>query len=909
MKQSTGTRLVIVESPAKAKTISKYLGDEFQVLASVGHVRDLATGAEVPEDVKAQRWGWLAVNVDHEFEAVYVVNRDKAKLIAELKRALKDADELLLATDEDREGEAISWHLLEVLQPKVPVHRMVFHEITKEAITRAIESPRELNFDLVEAQEARRKIDRLFGWELTNLLRFKGSGAKSAGRVQSVALRLIVDRERERMAFRGADYADLTAWLDLGFKAGLHTVDGQRIADGKAFDEKGRLTANNVRLLALAEAEALAANLAGVPFEVRSVEEKPVSRKPPIPFTTSTLQQEAGKKLRFSSKRTMDLAQDLYARGFITYMRTDSPSLSGEATQAARRQAKELFGADSVPASPRVFGASSKGAQEAHEAIRPAGDNFRTPKEVAAELHADSLRLYTMIWQRTVASQMADSKESTTSVTLEAQAKSGERTEFRANGTVVVFAGWRAAYEFGQDDSDNGDEDERRLPPLATGQKLQADRVEAEGHRTRPPARYTEPSLVKKMEELGIGRPSTYAAIISVLQERGYVQKLKGSALVPTWLALNLIQLLETHFPQLVDYEFTANMEGRLDEVAAGKLAQLDALRDFYWGGVTEFPGLTQLLEGWGERIDTKAMATFPIEGSDAVVINSQYGASIVLGDVRVPVPVELLPDEVTAEKAAELLANPNTDRLLGKHPESGYDVIVKVGRYGPYVTEVLPEGVPTKGRGAVKPRTASLFKSMAPDTVTYEQAMELMSLPREVGVDPEGRLITAQNGPYGPYLKRENDSRTIEGEERLLTITLDEALAIYAQPKTRGRAQATGPLAEYGVDPESNAQITLREGRFGLYVTDGVTNASLRVGDTKENLTPERAIELLADRRAKGPSVKKPRKTAKKAAEKPAAKKAAKTATKKAVKKTAKKAVKKAAKTGLPKTAKPTGE
>ena len=902
MKQSTGTHLVIVESPAKARTIEKYLGEDFVVMASVGHIRDLATARELPEELKSLPWARLAVNVDGDFEGIYVTNEDKGKLISELKRAMKGADELYLATDEDREGEAISWHLLEVLQPKVPVHRMVFHEITKEAIARAVAAPRDLNMDLVQAQEARRKIDRLMGWEVSSILRMKGSGAQSAGRVQSVALRLIVDRERERIAFRSADFADLFAVLPPGFKAALHSVNGERVADGRAFDEKGQLVGKGLRLLSLADAEQLAAGLSQAPFSVAAIEEKPANRKPPVPFTTSTLQQEAGKKLRFSSKRTMDLAQDLYARGFITYMRTDSPSLSQQATNAARSQAQSLFGADTVPSSPRFFGASSKGAQEAHEAIRPAGDSFRTPKQVAGELNSDSLKLYTMIWQRTVASQMIDSKESTTTAVFDAVAQSGDKAQFRASGTVVVVPGWRAAYEFGREESDNGDEEETRLPKLEQGQVLNPTEVTAEGHRTKPPARYTEPALVKKMEELGIGRPSTYAATISVLQDRGYVHKPKGPALVPTWLAMTTMQLLETHFAELVDYEFTARMEQTLDEVAAGHASQVDVLRDFYWGGAEGFPGLTELLKDWGERIDTKAMATLSIPDSDILIVNGRYGPSLVRGDIRVPIPAELLPDEVTAEKAEEILANPVTDRVLGKHPDSGFDIVVKVGRFGPYVTEVLPEGTKTKGRGAIRPRTASLLKAMSPETVSFEQAIELMSLPREVGVDPEGRVITAQNGPYGPYLKRDNDSRTLPNEELMFTITLEEALAIYAQPKQRGRAAVAAPLAEYGNDPESQGLITLREGRFGLYVTDGVTNASLRVGDNKENLTPERAVELLADRRAKGPSQKRPRKAAKKAVAKPKAEagaKPVKKAAKKAVKKTAKKAVKKS---GLPK-------
>jgi DNA topoisomerase-1 len=883
----TGTRLVIVESPAKAKTIEKYLGSEFVVKASVGHIRDLPQGAaDVPAEFKGERWSRLGVNVDGDFAAIYVADPDKAKLINELKRALKEADELYLATDEDREGEAISWHLLELLQPKVPVHRMVFHEITKKAIEEAIANPRDLDLNLVEAQESRRKVDRLFGYDVTEILWKKVKPRISAGRVQSVAVRLIVDRERERMDFVRAGYADIVAKLTPGFKSELHSVNGTRIADGKSFDESGKLTAKNVVLLTLPEAERLASAITSQDFVVKSLDQKNSSRKPPIPFTTSTMQQEAGKKFRWSSKRTMDLAQDLYQRGFITYMRTDSPSLSSQATNAARSQAEALFGRDHLSDSVRTFGASTKGAQEAHEAIRPAGESFRTPDEVRAELNADALRLYDLIWRRTLASQMADSKEATTTASIDVTATSGEVLTFRASGTVVLFAGWRAAYDVVVDE-DEDENDEKRLPALAEGQVLRAEEINALGHETKPPARFTEPSLIKRMEELGIGRPSTYAATIATITSRDYIYR-KGSALVPTWLALSVIQLMETHYPQLIDYEFTAKMEQKLDLIAEGTASQFDFLKEFYWGGAEDFPGLTPLLSNWGEKIDARAMATIRLHGTDAYVRVGRYGAFLERGETKANLPEDIAPDELSPEKVEELFNVPSGTRELGVRPETGFQIVAKTGRFGPYVTEVLPEGTKTTGRGSIKPKTASLLKTMNLDTVTLEDAIRLMSLPRVVGQDAEGVDITAQNGPYGPYILRGKDSRSLASEEAIFEVTLDEALALLAQPKMRGRqaAVAKEPLATYGADPETNQEITLREGRFGLYVTDGITNASLRTGDNAQNLTPERAVELLADRRAKGPSTKKRGRATKKAvAKKPAAKK---TAAKKATKKSA---------------------
>jgi DNA topoisomerase-1 len=878
----SGNKLVIVESPAKAKTIGKYLGDDFVVMASVGHIRDLPGSAtEMPIEYKGESWASLAINVDHEFEGIYVADPNKKKLISELKAALKEADELYLATDEDREGEAISWHLLELLQPKVPVHRMVFHEITSKAIANAVENPRDLDMNLVEAQETRRKVDRLFGYEVSEVLWRKVKPRISAGRVQSAALRLIVDRERERIAFIKGSYADILAQMTLGFKAELHSVNDVRIADGKSFDENGKLVAKNVVLITLSEAERLVSAIDKEKFTVAKIEQKQQNRKPFAPFTTSTLQQEAGKKFRWSSKRTMDLAQDLYARGFITYMRTDSPTLSEQATTAARKQATELYGANNVADAPRLYGASAKGAQEAHEAIRPAGENFATPDMLRAELNADSFRLYDLIWRRTLASQMADSREATTTATLETTAGSGEKLSFRASGTVVLFAGWRAAYDIVEEDEDD-ENSEKRLPALTEGQVLSADELKAVGHETKPPARFTEPSLVKKMEEIGIGRPSTYAATIATLLDRGYISKPKGPALVPSWLAMNVIKLLETHYMHLVDYAFTANMELKLDQVAEGNLSQLKILKDFYWGGGEDFEGLKPLLKNWADEIDAREMASISIPNADAVVRVGKYGAFLERGETTANLPEDVLPDELTPEKVQELFDAPSGDRELGVHPETGYPIVAKVGRFGPYVTEVLPEGTKTKGKGAIKPKTASLLKTMAWDTVTMEDALMLMSLPRTVGVDSEGRTITAQNGPFGPYLLREKDSRSLPDEESMFTITVEGALELYAQPKTRGRGVAKEPLASYGNDPVTNQLITLREGRFGLYVTDGETNASLRVGDNAQNLTPERAVELLSDRRERGPVEKKKR-----------PRKAAKTAATKTAKKTTKKSAK----------------
>ena len=879
------TTLVIVESPAKAKKIAGYLGPDYTVMASVGHVRDLASKAsELPESLRKEPWAKLAVDVDDRFQAYYVVHESKKKTIADLKRALKDADELLLATDEDREGEAISWHLMEVLRPKVPVKRMVFNEITPEAIREAVANPRDLDMQLVEAQETRRIVDRLYGYPVSEVLWKKiGREAKSAGRVQSVAVRLVVDRERERIAFVAASYWDLTGQFvaDAGsFDARLTGVDGVRVATGNDFDQSGQLRKDAVVLLDEARATSLAEQLSGVSFTVRSVVEKPGQRQPKAPFITSTLQQEASNRLRWGSQRTMRVAQSLYENGYITYMRTDSVNLSEQAVSAARSQAAQLYGEQYVAAAPRTYASKVKNAQEAHEAIRPAGDVFRTPGEVSAELNADEFALYDLIWKRTVASQMANAQVATTTVKLGAVAADGTDAEFTASGTVVVFAGFYAALKDIVDaDAADDDSRERELPRLGEGDAVVGERVTADGHATTPPSRYTEAKLVAKLEELGIGRPSTYASIMSTIVDRGYVWK-KGSALVPSFTAFAVVRLLEEHFTALIDYQFTANMEEILDLISVGqadKVAQLEAFwRGGHAVGGADFPGVKPLTEDLG-AIDARGIATFPIPGSDAALRVGRYGAYVERGEERANVPVDLAPDELTAQKAEQLLAEPSGDRALGTDPATGLEVVAKSGRYGPYVTEVLPEGSPK----SAKPRTASLFSSMSLSTITLDDALRLLSLPRVVGTDPaDGVQILAQNGRYGPYLTKDKDSRSLGSEDEIFTVTLEQALALFAQPKQRrGRGQARPPLREVGTDPTTGLAIVIKDGSWGPYVTDGVTNASLRTADDPATLSVERASDLLSERRAKealeGPS---PKKAAKRAVKKAPAKRAAAT-------------------------------
>ena len=858
-------RLVIVESPAKAKTIAGYLGDGYVVESSIGHIRDLPNrAADIPAAVKKEPWARLGVNVEDEFQPLYVVDPDKKKKVDELKRELKSSTELILATDEDREGEAIAWHLLEVLKPKVPVKRMVFHEITREAIERALGETREIDDCLVDAQETRRILDRLYGYEVSPVLWKKVMPRLSAGRVQSVATRLVVERERERMRFVAATYWDIVGAFEPGaFEAKLVAVDGRRVAQGRDFGEDGRLKSD---ILALDEdtARALATALAGASFVVRSVEEKPYRRSPAAPFMTSTLQQEASRKLRFSSQTTMRVAQRLYENGYITYMRTDSTTLSEAALTAARKQAAKLYGQEFVPEAPRLYRSKVKNAQEAHEAIRPAGDTFRMPADLQRELSRDEHDLYELIWKRTVASQMEDARGQTASLRLGATASDGRDAEFGASGTVITFRGFLAAYEEGRDDESKNGDDERRLPQLEVGQAVDASSLEPDGHSTSPPARYTEASLVKALEERGIGRPSTYASIMGTILDRGYVFK-KGTALVPTFLAFSVTQLLERHFGRLVDYDFTRRMEDDLDLIAEGKEKRVDWLSRFYRGtkaenGLPAEEGLHALVTEHLEDIDARDVNSIEIPGAEGVVLRvGRYGPYLERGDERASVPDDMAPDELTAEKAEELLSKPSGDRALGVDPESDRQVVARDGRYGPYVSEVLEEGETDK------PRTGSLFKTMSLETVTLEDALRLLSLPR-VLTAPDGDEIQVANGRYGPYIKKGTETRSLASEEQLFTVTAEEAMALLAQPKERrGRGQAKPPLKDLGPDPASGKPIVVKEGRFGPYVTDGETNASLRRGDDPEGLTMDRALELLAERRAKGPAAKKTRRVARK--------------------------------------------
>ncbi|MFE5189233.1 type I DNA topoisomerase [Streptomyces sp. NPDC056628] len=921
-----GRRLVIVESPAKAKTIKGYLGPGYVVEASVGHIRDLPNGAaEVPEKYTGEVRR-LGVDVEHDFEPIYVVNADKKAQVKKLKDLLKDSDELFLATDEDREGEAIAWHLQEVLKPKVPVKRMVFHEITKAAIQAAVANPRELNQKLVDAQETRRILDRLYGYEVSPVLWKKVMPRLSAGRVQSVATRLVVERERDRIAFRSAEYWDLTGTFATGragdpsdpstLVARLQTVDGRRVAQGRDFDSLGQLKSANTLPLDEANARALAAALEQTQFAVRSVESKPYRRSPYAPFRTTTLQQEASRKLGFGAKATMQVAQKLYENGYITYMRTDSTTLSDTAIAAARAQVTQLYGADYLPPQPRTYAGKVKNAQEAHEAIRPSGDRFRTPAETG--LTGDQFKLYELIWKRTVASQMKDATGNSVTVKIGGTAADGRDVEFSASGKTITFHGFLKAYVEGADDPNAElDDRERRLPQVGEGDRLTAEEITVDGHATKPPARYTEASLVKELEEREIGRPSTYASIIGTILDRGYVFK-KGTALVPSFLSFAVVNLLEKHFGRLVDYDFTARMEDDLDRIARGEAQSVPWLKRFYFGegdgpgigGAAEagngdgdhLGGLKELVTDLG-AIDAREVSSFPV-GNGIVLRVGRYGPYIERGEKdteqhqRADIPDDLAPDELSVELAEELLAKPSGDFELGTDPATGHTIVAKDGRYGPYVTEVLPEGTPKTGKNAVKPRTASLFKSMSLDTVTLDDALKLMSLPRVVGKDADGQEITAQNGRYGPYLKKGTDSRSLQSEEQLFTITLEEALAIYAQPKQRGRAAAKPPLKELGTDPVSEKPVVVKDGRFGPYVTDGETNATLRSGDSVETITPERGFELLAEKRAKSPAKKTAKKTtAKKAApaKKTVAKKTAAKKTTTAKKTTAKKTAAKA--------------
>jgi DNA topoisomerase-1 len=869
-KNNGGTKLVIVESPSKARTIAGYLGQGYVVESSVGHIRDMPDrAAEIPAKYRGEPWARLGVNVDHNFEPLYVVHSDKRQQVAKLKSLLKDADELLLATDEDREGEAIAWHLLEELKPKVPTHRMVFHEITPEAIARAIANPRQVDEGLVDAYQARRVLDRLYGYEVSPVLWKKVMPKLSAGRVQSVATRLVVDRERERIAFRAAAYSDLEAEFatkDHGqpdadeptsFTASLVAVDGRRVAQGRDFTSTGELrtqdsTATGVLHLDAAAAAALAQRLEGASFSVASVERKPYKRSPYAPFRTTTLQQEASRKLGFSAKHTMSVAQRLYENGYITYMRTDSVTLSQTAISAARKQAAELYGSNYVQDAPRIYASKVKNAQEAHEAIRPAGDSFRTPAQVARDhLSSDERRLYELIWRRTVASQMKDATGESVSVRVAGTSTANERSEFGATGKVINFYGFLKAYVEDADDPNvDRDDRERRLPPLAERDPLDVLRLAPAEHATRPPARYTEASLVKELEDREIGRPSTYASIIGTILDRGYVFK-KGTALVPSFLAFAVVTLLERHFGQLVDYEFTARMEDALDCISRGETERVPWLRRFYFGSDGD-EGLKDLVSDIGD-IDARDVSSFPLPDSDIVVRVGRYGPYLERDGQRVNVPEDMAPDELTVARAEELFNQPNGDVVLGTDPSTGHVLVAKAGRFGPYVTEQLPED------SKDKPRTASLLKSMALDTVTLDDAIRLLTLPRTLG-ELDGETVTVQNGRYGPYVKKGSDSRSLESEDQMFTLTLAEAKEMFAQPKTRGRGAraAAPPLRELGEDPATGKPMVIKDGRFGPYVTDGETNASLRKGDDVASISVQRAAELLADRRAAPPAARR---------------------------------------------------
>ncbi|MEK6648971.1 MAG: type I DNA topoisomerase [Actinomycetota bacterium] len=897
-------KLVIVESPAKARKIGGYLGDDYIVEASVGHIRDLPQrAADIPKEYKGIAWAKEGVNIEEDFAPLYVINPDKKAKVAELKELMKGADELILATDEDREGEAIAWHLVEVLKPKIPIKRMVFNEITKEAIQRAVNETRDLDYHLIDAQETRRVLDRLFGYRLSPVLWKKVMPRISAGRVQSVATRLIVEKERERMAFISSAWWDLTATCELGFNARLINVDGKKVAATSDFGADGAIKEKslaNILLLDEVGAKDLVDSLKSSSLSVKSIEDSPRTERPKPPFTTSTLQQDAGSRLGWGAQITMRIAQRLYENGYITYMRTDSVNLSAQAITAARSAAKALYGADHLSQTPRVYASKSKNAQEAHEAIRPAGDVFRTPGELAPELSRDEFALYDLIWKRTVASQMADAKKMQMRVDFDARTNDGRAVSFRANGSVLTFPGFLAAYDEIADEKNEEESEDRRLPAMSVGQAIKVAEYNCEGHETKPPARYTEPTLVKKLEELGIGRPSTFASIIQTIQDRGYVYK-RGRALVPAFLAFSVTGLLEQHFAKLVDYEFTAQMEEDLDKIATGQAQRVDWLRDFYYGHDGQ-PGLNELSADLG-AIDAREVNTMRL-GEDIQIRVGRYGAYLQQGEgddrKLANIPETIAPDELTLARAIEILAEPSGERELGVDPNTGLDVIAKSGRFGPYITEVLPEGA----KKSDKAKTASLLSTMTLDTITFDDAMKLLSLPRILGVDSQtGEDITVQNGRYGPYLKRGADSRTLTSEDQLFSLSLDEAVAIYSQPKVRRRGVAKPPLKDLGLDPATQKPLLVKDGRFGMYVTDGETNATLRRGDTVEALTLERGLELLAGRRAweaeNGGASRPKKSTRKKSAAKSTTKKSAPTLTKNTVKKAASKRAAKKAATG----------
>ena len=880
--------LVIVESMAKATRIQGMLGPDYIVRPSVGHIRDLPqSAADIPASVKGEKWARLGINVNDHFKPVYVISPDRRKIVAELKAALKEVDELYLATDEDREGEAIAWHLREVLNPKVPVKRMVFHEITPSAIARAVSETRELDLRLVDAQEGRRFLDRLVGYEVSPVLWRAVDKARSAGRVQSVAIRLVCERERERMAFTSAAWFDVTAELVAPtgtFEATLDTINGASLATGKNFDASGQLDDRAaVEVLSEASAQSVATQLAGATAQIASIVSTPRTQRPQAPFMTSSLQIEASRKLRFDPERTMRAAQRLYEQGWITYMRTDSTTLSSEAINAARSMAASMFGDDYVTDSPRRYDRKVKNAQEAHEAIRPAGDSFRTLDEARAQLGGDEGAVYDLIWKRTIASQMVDARLTHDRVRL---TSSLERVEgfdqpvtlaLSATGLRIEFAGFRRAYVEGTDDPEAELADQERiLPALEEGQSVAVHRAEAKGHDTQPPDRFSEATLIKKLEDLGIGRPSTYASVMKTIDRRGYVWK-KGKSLVPAFRAFAVVNLLQLYFSDLVDYQFTADMEDQLDDIARGKQDLEPWLRKFYFGDPSAATDLARLglehVTHETHEFDFAAINSIVLgnapDGAAVSVRSGRYGPYLVHGEDRVSIPEATEPDSLSVSHALELLAAPSHDRELGLDEESGLPIWLKAGRYGPYVQ--IGEMTDPKE----KPQTASLFSSMSPETITIEEARRLLSLPREVGVHPEdGMAIVAQNGRYGPYLTWAKETRSLEHEDQIFTIDLAGALVLLAQPKQRGRRAAAGPLRELGADPVTTRPVVVRTGRFGLYVTDGETNATLRLGDTPEAITLDRACELLAERRNAEPSTR-PRRAPARAAKKTTAKKA----------------------------------
>jgi len=867
--------LVIVESPAKAKTIAGYLGTGYVVESSIGHIRDLPSNAsEVPAAYRNESWSRLGIDVDNDFKPLYVVPSDKKAQIRKLKQLLKESDELYLATDEDREGEAIAWHLLEVLSPKadVNVKRMVFHEITPSAIQAAIDSPRDLDRRLVDAQEARRLLDRLYGYEVSPVLWKKVLPRLSAGRVQSVATRIVVERERERMAFTAADYWSLSAELrvlgdlDPGdpstFTASLTSVDGAKVATGKDFNSDGQLRSSDAVHLDEEAARGLARGLADAEINVRNVEVKPYRRRPAAPFMTSTFQQEAGRKLRLSAAMAMRTAQSLYEKGYITYMRTDSTTLSDTALRAARAVVSDRFGASFLPDEPRRYAKKVKNAQEAHEAIRPSGDIFRSPEEVRTEVPKLEAQVYELVWQRTVASQMTDTVGETVHVDLGGTTDDGRDAGFSAAGTVITHEGFRRVYTEGTDDDADQEDAERRMPALAAGDPLAIEELTPNGHATQPPARFTEASLVRRLEELGVGRPSTYATIMNTIVDRGYVWK-KGSALVPSFTAFSVVSLLEKHFPNLVDYAFTARMEDDLDGIASGDRESIPWLSRFYFGpadgepddesahGVAKYGLRTAVSDRLGE-IDARAVNSIPIgtdESGEAVVARvGRYGPYVQRGEDRASLPDDLPPDELTLDRALRYIAAPSGDRTLGDDPETGLPVVVRTGRFGPYV-QVGEES----DNGGEKPKRASLLADMQPETVTLEDALKVLSLPRVVGTDPaDGVEVVVQNGRYGPYLSKGKENRSLESEDQLFTVTLEQCLELLSQPRRRRGQTAKPPLRELGPDLATDKPMVVKDGRYGPYVTDGEVNASLGKGDSVETLTVERASELLQVRRDK---------------------------------------------------------